>query len=105
MDPLSELDQRIDQLCALAARPCPDAALVEEINDVLSEGYAHALRVEQDLVALDEQLVELMLSGDPDRAREVALVDARRRALGRGAARLREQLDRMHHYFVVLTAR
>jgi hypothetical protein len=105
MDASTELAERIDRLCALAARPDADPSLVDEMNDMLSEGYAHVLATEQRLAEFEERVVDLLVAGDERRSRELAVIDARRRALARHAARLREQLTLMHERFVALSAR
>jgi hypothetical protein len=105
MDAYDEFRARIDRLCARAARPDADRALAEELNDALSEGYAHVLATEQQVVDVEERLVDLVLQGDEDRSRDLAVLDAKRRALGLRAERLRDDLARMHECFVTLSAR
>ena len=105
MDPNAELIARIDRLCALACRPDADPALVGEINDALSEGYARVLTTEQQLAESEERLVDLLLGGDDRRGGELAALDAKRRALARQATCLRRRLARMHDRFVALNAR
>jgi hypothetical protein len=105
MDAYSELRTRIDRLCALASRPEADRALVDELNDALSEGYAHVLATEQQVVEVEEHIVDLVLEGDEARSRELAVLDAKRRGLTCRAQRLRDDLARMHDCFVTLSAR
>jgi hypothetical protein len=105
MDAYCELRARIDRLCALASRPDADRALADELNDALSEGYARVLATEQQVVDVEERLVDLVLRGEEGRSRELAALDAKRRALARRAERLRDDLDRMHGCFVMLRAR
>lgn len=105
MDTFAELDERIGRLCSRASSGEAGPGLAEEMDATLSEGYARALMMERDLVELDERLVDIMLAGDDRRAAEMALVDARRRAIGRRTERLREQLTRMHDSFLVIAGR
>ena len=95
----TDLHERIDRLCERArTRPCPQ--LVDEMNDVLSEGYARALSDERRLVGLEERLVELLLADE--RPPELRTVAEQRREAARCVAALRNDLARMHEHFVLL---
>jgi hypothetical protein len=102
MDGHQDLHARIDQLCARAARDGADPEVVEEINDVLSEGYARALVAERALVALNERLVELVLASGERPEQQIRAVAEERRVAADLVERLRARLANLHEYFVVV---
>ena len=96
--------QRVTQLREEAARPAPRASLLDEIEDALSEGYAHALEGDEWSMATEQRLHELMTDPDvPARARslrELASEHARFQCtvmrLRTDLAALRRDRDRLH---------
>jgi hypothetical protein len=103
MDPHADLHGRIDRLCE-RARVRIDGELVDEMNDVLSEGYARALLADRRVVELDERVVDVLLRPDVRRARELRALTEERRAAARAVARLRARLAAMHEQYLALRA-
>jgi hypothetical protein len=103
MEPHADLYARLDRTCA-RARAGVGGDLVQELNDLLSEGYARALLDERRLVRLDERLVDVLLGAGGRHAPEVrSLVDERRRA-AHTVSRLRARLDAVHQQYDALRA-
>jgi AcrR family transcriptional regulator len=94
--------EQIEALIARAARSRGDDELLEEIEDVLSDGYTVALSGEARMVRLEEELDSLLNSGDRRRARELRMLLTEHRAAERSVATLRSMLARLHHDFVAL---
>ncbi len=101
MRELAELTQRIDALCARAASPRPDARLLVEIEDMLAEGYMHALRGDHRCRRLQQRLESLM-DGDGVAPEEMLVVARERRQVADETRELRLQLAAMRDHWVVL---
>jgi hypothetical protein len=102
MHDCAPLLDRIDALTRRARRATSDPALLAEIEDLLSRGYADALSGEARMVALEERLDEILDTGDEARARELRLVVREHRAVEGTVARLRRALSELHGDFVAL---
>jgi hypothetical protein len=102
MEDLAKLLARIDTFTVLVRHSSGDPGLLAEIEDVLSEGYATALSREARLIRLEEQLDDLLDSGDESRARELRLIVRQHRATERTVAILRSALAELHAEFVAL---
>jgi chromosome segregation ATPase len=102
MDDLAQLQSRIEALSARLQRTSGGAGTLEEIEDALSRGYAAALRGEAHLVKLEEQLNDLLDSGDETRALELRLLVREHSSIERSVSRLRSALAAMHDMFVAL---
>jgi hypothetical protein len=99
----AELLDRIDRLAARAARPRADDTLLSEIEDVLAEGYMHALTEEarsRRLTARLERLVETL--DEPGAAVEARRLAVQRRTLDARIAALRTRLNAIREQFVRL---
>jgi hypothetical protein len=95
----------LDRIAALTVRArhsSSHAALLAEIEDLLSQGYTEALSGEARMVALEEQLDEILDAGDETRARELRLVVREHRAVEGAVAQLRRALSELHGDFVAL---
>ena len=89
-------------LTARARRASSNPTLLDEIEDLLSQGYAEALSGEARMVALEERLDEILDTGDESRARELRLVVREHRDVEGTVARLRRALAELHGDFVAL---
>jgi hypothetical protein len=94
--------ERITALTARARQATSTPRLLDEIEDLLSHGYAEALSGEAQMVALEERLDEILDSGDESRARELRLVVGEHRDVERTVGRLRRALAELHGDFVAL---
>jgi len=103
MDPHADLDARIDGAFR-RARESHDQDVVDEMNDLLSEGYAMALRDEQRLMELEQRMVDALLSHEPGRDRDVGVLLDEMRCVARTVARLRARLASMHERYLALRA-
>jgi hypothetical protein len=95
----------LDRIAALTTRArlsASNPALLAEIEDLLSQGYADALSGEARMVALEERLDEILDAGDETRARELRLVVREHRDVEGAVARLRRALSELHGDFVAL---
>lgn len=104
MDPHADLHARIDRLWERASAWAP-GAVADEINDLLSEGYARALMAEQRIVALDERVTELLMRPDTRDAGTLRSLTSERRSAARDVERLRSRLAAVHDRYLALTAR
>jgi hypothetical protein len=102
MDDYAILLERIEVLVARADRSSGDPDLLAQIEEMLSYGYSLALSGEARMVRLEEQLDELVDSGDEGRARELRMLVRQHRAVERSVGRLRAALARLHGRFVAL---
>jgi hypothetical protein len=100
----ADLHARIDRLCE-RARSGADARLAGEMNDLLSEGYARALLDESRIVALDERVVDALMTPADGRGEAFEMLVAERRAAARAVECLRRRLDAMHEQYLALDAR
>jgi hypothetical protein len=101
MGEFAELAQRIDALIARAASPRPDARLLVEIEDLLAEGYMHALRGDHRSRQLQQRLDALM-DGDDVASEEVMVVAREKRRVANDTRDLRSRLSAMREHWVVL---
>jgi hypothetical protein len=97
-----DLIERLEQLAARADRSSGDAALLAELEDALSVGYAGALSGEGRLVQLEERLAALLATSGEERAPELRRIVSEHRALERSVARLRAALEPLRRQFVAL---
>jgi hypothetical protein len=102
MEDLQALHDRLDALCERAARRGDDAAVMAEMNDLLSEGYARALLAEARLIALEERLTDRIADLSAGRVEEVRLLAGEHRAAERAVTRLRARLADVHERFLAL---
>jgi uncharacterized coiled-coil protein SlyX len=98
MDDLQALHERLDEICARA----DDPAVLPELNDVLSEGYARALLAEAQLMRLEERLLDRITARVPDRRDEVQQLAGEHRTAEETVARLRRRLADAHERFHAL---
>jgi hypothetical protein len=101
MDPYADLHARIDRACERAAVAC-GPELVEEMNALLSEGYANALMDERRLVELDERAVEALMTDEGRPGGRLRALRDERHALAHAIAGLREHLADMHERYLAL---
>jgi hypothetical protein len=93
MRDLSELERRIERLQSRASRGPLNPRLVDEIEDVLAEGYVLALRCDARGYRLAEQVDALAIEVDEAPiADEVRRLVRERRTVERTANRLRARL-------------
>lgn len=97
-----DLDARITRIARRADVAAANAGLLDEIETVLSEGYAHALALEASRRQLDEQLAELMPLDEPGPAKEARRIALERRGLERRIADLRDRLEGLRDEFARL---
>jgi hypothetical protein len=103
MRELAALKMRIEALAVRAAEADPDAALLAELDALLSEGYAWALDGDARLRRLDDRLEGLIRNvEEPAVAKEVRRVALERRSLDRSIADLRARLAEVRDHFVRL---
>jgi biotin synthase-related radical SAM superfamily protein len=101
-DEHSEILGRIAALRAEAEHGGRGPEMVETIEVALSDGYAHALAGEAQLMRLENDLQRVMDAAEPGRAEEVGRIVREHRSIERSVARLREALAAMHDDFVML---
>ena len=88
-----DLEGRLERLAHRAACPGADALLLADLEDLLSEGYAHALAGDARRRRLDERLEALIARlGEPGVATEVRRLTVERRTLDRALKDLRARL-------------
>jgi hypothetical protein len=104
MNAAAELLARIDRVCQRVATAASHEA-ADELNDLLSEGYACALMTEQHIVALDERVVELLMRPDGHDGPLLRALTVERHAAAQSVERLRHRLAAVHDHYVSLTAR
>lgn len=99
----AELLDRIDRLAARADTARADDALLSEIEDLLAEGYMHALTEEatsRRLAARVERLIETL--DEPGAAVEARRIAVQRRTLDQRINTLRLRLNSIREQFVRL---
>src|SRR4051812_6401861 len=89
-DGVGALFDAIDALIGRAATGHVDGRMAEEINDLLSSGYARALASDGELRRLERRIHELSEAGD---AAGIGSLVAQRRHTTAEAMRLRARLD------------
>jgi hypothetical protein len=94
--------ERVDRLSARAQHPCVEPEIVGEMNDLLSEGFAHALKEEARLDELEQRLADVLSDVSPHRARELRRITVESRATQRGVNRLRTRLALLHERYIEL---
>ena len=93
MREFTDLERRLEELAQRAAGPDADAVLLAELENLLSEGYAHALAGDARRRRLDERLEELIARLDePGVAPEVRRLTLERRTVDRAREDLRARL-------------
>src|SRR5436190_19975821 len=98
-----ELLERIDRLNARASFAPEGGRILVEMEDVLAQGYVHALRVEARSRRLAERVEALVEQLDePEAATELRRISVQRRGLEERAKELRSQLAVMREHFVRL---
>jgi hypothetical protein len=102
MRTFAELEERINSLSRRAAHPGADAALIAQLDALLSEGYAHALDGDARGRRLDEQITQLIDLNQPGAATEVRRLALERRSLERAIADLRSRLAVVRDQFARL---
>jgi hypothetical protein len=102
MDELARLLNRVEALAGRADDAVDRRALLPEMEDALSEGYAAALAGEARLVRLEERLDVLLEPGVEQRAAELLDLLREHRALEGSVVSLRTALSRVHRDFVLL---
>ena len=100
MPDYADLERRIDSLCARASSSQPDARLLFEIEDLLAEGYLHALRGDHRIRGLAKHLDALKDSADD--ADEIRTVVREQRMVTEAKRRLRAKLAVMREHWVAL---
>ena len=100
MDTYAELHARIERLCRRADAE-EGSEVLEEMDRLLSEGYARALLEEQRVGELDARLVALVVDADGGRAHELSSLAEQRRTAAGAVERLRAHLAVMHHRYLV----
>ena len=100
MDPHAELHARIERLCRRADAE-QGTGVLEEMDRLLSEGYARALLEERRVGELDERLVELVADPDGGGGHELRSLAGQRRTAASAVERLRAHLAVMHHRYLV----
>jgi ADP-ribose pyrophosphatase YjhB (NUDIX family) len=98
----NDLLQRIDRLSARAQQRYAEPGIVAEMNDLLSEGFAQALKEEARLDELEQRLADVLSDVSPARASELRRITVESRATQRGLDRLRTRLARMHERYIEL---
>ena len=98
-----DLLRRIDRLSARAAGPSPDVELLSEIEDVLAEGYMHALTEEARSRRIGTRLDRLIETLDePSAAVEARRLALQRRTLDHRIDTLRARLTTIREQFISL---
>ena len=99
----SEILTRIDRLAARAAVAGEDSALVAELEDVLAQGYTHALTEEARSRRLETRLGHLVdVLDEPGAAVEARRLATQRRAVEKQIGTLRGRLAMVREQFVRL---
>jgi hypothetical protein len=103
MPDFDELNERIEALCARARAEDPDARLLVEIEDLLTEGYLCALHADHYGRRLQNRFDALVAAVDAAEAvHELQAVARERRVVSEAAQELRSQLDVMRQHWVAL---
>ena len=97
MADFADLEQRIETLSERAAAR-PDPAILAEMEDTLSEGYARALTAEGRMKQLDQRLEDALDRAD---AAEIRSVARERQQLARRVERLRTRLITMRAFLAL----
>ena len=93
MEDLGQLEARIADLRARAAGGTPDAQLAQEVDEILSAGYAAALRLDAESARLRERIGELVSQVEDSRAAwELRRLNLEEGAVTARALRLRSEL-------------
>lgn len=102
MQDAADLVERLDALAAHATEAERLTPGLQQLEDVLSVGYAGALSGEARMMRLEQELDELLDTADEHRARDLRLIIREHRSLERSVARLRASLARLQAQFVAL---
>jgi hypothetical protein len=102
MDEFASLHARIDRVLEHAREAPADGTVLQELNDVLCEGYAEALQAEAKLMRLEERLAERIAAPRTDRTDDVQVLAGEHRSSEQEVARLRARLAAAHQRFVAL---
>jgi hypothetical protein len=98
-----DLLQRIEHLSARAAASSPDFELLSEIEDVLAEGYMHALTEEARSRRIGSRLDRLVEKlNEPSAAVEARRLALQRRTLDHRIEILRARLTMIREQFISL---
>ena len=100
-----DIYRRIDELCARADEGSLELGLLDEMNDVLCEGFACALAAEARLDRLEQRLMTLLSAVHAGRAEELRDITSQRRAVELHASRLRSRLAVLHRQYASLAGR
>jgi hypothetical protein len=104
MPDLDELLERIDRLSGQAESAWADLRVVDEINDVLCEGFARALAEEARLDQLEQRVSDLLSEVAVGRAAELRTLTLEWRRTERSVDSLRSRLAIVHERFIALAA-
>jgi hypothetical protein len=103
MQDFAELHERIEAVCARASTGYRDAQLLEEINDVLAQGYICALRGDHRRRRLQKRVDALVdVWDDAGVAEELRAVAHEQRMVAEATQLLRAKLAVMHAHWAVL---
>ncbi len=101
MDESIDLVTRIERLRSRAEEARPTAGLLDEIEDLLTEGYLEALAGEARSRRLAERLEGLMESvAEPHVAHEIRSIALQKRGVDAGVTVLRDRLGELREQFV-----
>lgn len=100
MPDFADLKRRIDALCARASSEHPDARLLVEIEDLLAEGYMHALYADHRSQRLQKRFDALVASADG--SDELQRVAREQRRVAEATRELRSALAVMREHWVAL---
>jgi phosphoenolpyruvate-protein kinase (PTS system EI component) len=99
-----DLLERLDRLSGQVQRGRVDPAVMDEINDILSEGYALALAEEARLDQLEQRLGDILSEVVAGRSADLRDVTVELRRTERAVSALRSRLTAMHERFIAVAA-
>ena len=100
MDPHADLHARIARLCRRADESGA-TGVADEMDHLLSVGYALALLDDRRICQIDERVVEALVGSD-ERGADLRALAAEGRAARRAVERLRAELAVMHDRYLAL---